>query len=89
MHLLYIIPILAISGTMAETKLDLKLLHDVASKMSQNRSPSFCITIFTDLYIESNIDNGGLTPLMVLDFQRSDEIMKEAQIKCPNLIIGL
>ena len=59
MHLLYIIPILAISGTMAETKLDLKLLHDVASKMSQNRSPSFCITVFTDLDIESNIDIGG------------------------------
>jgi hypothetical protein len=83
-----ILALLSFSNVNAETKLELNLLFDVANIMSTTTRKSFCITVLTDLIVEPNNKKENHVPLMILGFDTADATIEEAQVTCPNLIIG-
>ena len=80
--------ILSIQNVSAETKLELNVLFDVASKMATTTFKPFCITVLTDLIVEPNNKKENKVPLMILSFDTDNTSIEKAQVTCPNLIIG-
>ena len=75
-----------------ETKWYSSVLSAVAAKMPTNWR-SFCITALVDnqVIIESQqakMDHDDQVPITFLQFDTDEDAMREAQLACPNLIIG-
>lgn len=72
-----------------ETKLELRLLSGISGKMAAKTDwKPFCITVLTDLIVEPNFMQENKVPSMILKLNEATQVIKKAQISCPNLVIA-